>query len=271
MGRIGRSWEMMKSSWGVLKQDKELAILPLISGVVITIVSASFIFGFGLHKNPDALETENLVPAFLFYVVSYTIAFFFQAALVAGAMQRLNGGDPTIGSSLAAAMRRFPALLLWGVIAGTVGLILRAIEERSEIVGKIVAGLLGVAWSLATFFMVPVLVMEEKPVGASFKHSFAIFKKTWGETVAGNLGMGLIFLLALLPVALVCWLLVSAGLVVPAVIVGLLAFIVVMVVSSALQGIYLASVYRYATSGVMAPGFDREMLLGAFREKPAKA
>jgi len=111
------------------------------------------------------------------------------------------------------------------------------------------------------------LVMEDKPVGASFKHSFAIFKKTWGETVAGNLGMGLIFLLARVPIALVCWLLVSAGLILPAVIVGVLGFIAVMVVQSALQGIYLASVYRFATSGVMAPGFDREMLLGAFREK----
>ncbi len=117
------------------------------------------------------------IPLLLFYVVTYTIGFFFQAAIVAGASERMNGGDPTVGSALRSASKRFGPLLLWGVIAGTVGLIIRSIEEKSELAGKIVMGLLGVAWSLATYFMVPVLVMEDEPVGSAFKRSWNLFKR----------------------------------------------------------------------------------------------
>jgi hypothetical protein len=258
----------MKRSWTVLKQDKELAVLPVISGVLLLGVAASFAFGMDLfHRDIDRMEAGNLLPLFGFYVVSYTVGFFFQAALVAGALERLNGGDPTLGSALRAAGKRFGAILMWGVFAGTVGMLLRAVQERSGIVGKIVAGLIGVAWSLATFFMVPVLVMEQHPVGESFKRSWALFKQTWGETVVGNGGLGLVTFLAVLVVMAVAALFFAAHLMVFALIALVLGLILVMVVSSALGGIYLASLYRFATTGQVADGFERAALAGAYRPK----
>lgn len=268
MGRFARSWQLFKASWSVLKTDKELVILPLISGIVMLVVCAGFVLGMGLHRGaPDDLETRHLLPAFLFYVTSYTVAFYFQAALVAGAMQRLSGGDPTLGSSLGAASRRMGPILMWGLIAGTVGMVLRAVQERSEIVGKIITGVIGVAWSLATFFMVPILVMENKPVGESFKSSWALFKKTWGESMIGNGGLGIVGFLGFLAVAAVTALFAKLGLVVVAVIFAAVGFITLMVVMSALSGIYLAATYRYATTGQVSGGFDREALVAAFRAK----
>jgi hypothetical protein len=270
MGRIARSWDIFKRSWAVLKQDKELAILPLISGTLILGIVASFVFGFRLYEGIDDPGPKEAVIGFVIYVLTYTTAFFFQAALVAGALERLNGGDPTLGSALRAAAQRLPSLLLWGVVAATVGMILRSIQERSELLGKIVIGLVGAAWSLATFFMVPVLVMEREGLGGSFKRSWAIFKQTWGESVAGNLGMGLIFFVAMLALGGIVALLVSMKLVIVGVVVGALGFVALMVMQAALSGIYLASVYRFATTGSVSGGFDRETILAAFREKPAK-
>lgn len=268
MGSFARSWSLMKSSFAVLKKDKELAILPVISGVLLLGVCASFFFGLDLvHRDLDRMEPSTLLPLFAFYVVSYTIGFFFQAALVAGALERLSGGDPTLGSSLAAAGRRFGAIALWGVFAATVGMLLRAISERSGLLGKLVVGLAGIAWSLATFFMVPVLVMEKHPVGASFKRSTALFKATWGETVVGSGGLGLFTILAMLAVGGVVALLAVAHLVIPAIVVGALGLIALLVVTSSLSGIYLASLYRFATTGETSAEFDREALSGAFRTK----
>ena len=221
--KIGRSWRLMKQSFGVLRKDKELLILPLLSGLCFLIVTAGFVFGTGVLDAVDAsgaaaadgaaaggeagaFEGQELkwtILGFLFYVVVYTIGFFFQAALVAGATERLRGGDPTLGSALGAASRRFPALLFWGIIAATVGMILRAIQERSEWVGKFVVGLIGGAWNLVTFFVVPIIVLEGQPVGASIKRSWNVFKATWGETVAGQIGFGLFgFLLTILALGL---------------------------------------------------------------------
>ena len=269
MGRIARSWRMAKQSYRLLMKDKELMLLPLISGICIMAVLASFVFGMGIHKYDEAaFETQSsqiklAVMAFLFYVASYTIAFFFQAALVAGALERMRGGDPTLGSALGAASKRFGSLLMWGIVAATVGMILRSIQERSEMVGKIVAGLLGAAWTLATFFVVPVLVMERMSIGASFKESARLFKETWGETISGNIGFGLLGFLLMLPVAGIAYAIATANPLIGA-IVGLVGFAAVGVFMSALQGVFVASLYRYAKDKQSPGGFAEGELAQVF-------
>ena len=271
MGRLERSWKLIGSSWGVLRKDKELVFLPVISGVVMLVVCATFVLGTGvLGGGPQRWDAQHAALGLAFYVVSFAVAFFFQCALVAGALERLGGGDPTLGSCLRAASRRLGPILMWSLVAGTVGMLLRMVQEKSEIVGKIVAGLLGVVWSLATYFMVPVLVMEGRPVNASFHRSWAIFKQTWGETMVGNVGLGLLGLVLFLAVAIPVALLAYAGAVIPAVILGAVGLPLVMVITSSLSGIYLASLYRYATTGEVAPGFDRDVLADAFVPKAAK-
>lgn len=269
MGRIARSWQMAKQSYGVLMKDKELMLLPLMSGICVVAILASFVFGMGLHQGDAAAfdsqqgQIKMAVVGFLFYVVSYTIAFFFQAALVAGALERMRGGDPTLGSALGAASKRFGSLLMWGVVSATVGMILRAIQDRSKFVGKLVAGLLGAAWTLATFFVVPVLVMERMSIGASFKESARLFKQTWGETLSGTIGFGLFGFLLALPVGLITYLLLGVNQT-AAIVVGVLGFSAIGVFMSALQGVFVASLYRYAKDEQAPLGFESGQLEKVF-------
>ena len=269
--RFGRSWRLMKQSYGVLMQDKELLILPVLSGLCILVVLASFLIPLGVFAGDD-FDTEGregfwLVVTFLFYVVTYTIGIFFQAAIVAGATERMTGGDPTVGSALRAAGSRFGAILMWGIVAGTVGMILKAIQERSEWVGRIVAGLLGAAWSLATFFVVPVLVLEKQPVGASFKRSWGLVKERWGEAVIGGGGIGLASMLFVIPLAVIVGFLANAGLVGLAIATGVGGGALLMVFFSALQSVYVAALYRYATTEAAPKGFGIAEIKGAFRHK----
>ncbi|MHC5012536.1 MAG: DUF6159 family protein [Planctomycetota bacterium] len=269
MGRISRSIALVKQSYGVLMQDKELLILPVLSGLTILVVCAGFVLGMGFLDEGalDRDEATWILPSLLFYIVTYTVGIFFQAAIIAGASERLAGGDPTLGSALGAAGRRFPAILMWGVIAGTVGMLLRAVQERSEVVGKIIIGIIGVVWSLATFFMVPVLVMEKRSIGDSFRHSWGLFKETWGETVVGNVGLGIVQFLCFLPLIAICALLWSGGMEIVAIVVGIVGIAVLSVFFSALQAVFVASLYRYAVAGEVADGFDRALMETAFRPK----
>lgn len=271
MGRIERSWRMFKQSQAVLMKDKELMILPLISSLMILIVLLSFVFGFQF-TNLEALdqdETRLGLISFAFYVITYTIGIFFQGAVIAGASQRLAGGDPTVGSSIGAAARRLPAFLAWGLIAATVGLAIRNLQERSEVIGKFLLGLLGMVWSLAVFFVVPVIVMEDKSVPGSISRSWSLFKKTWGETVIGNMGLGLLGFLLSIPILVIVALLILAHLVIPAIVIGVLAVGVLSMYLSALQGVWVASLYRYATSDEIPDGFDPELVRAAFRPRHA--
>ena len=268
MGRIGRSFQLVGQSYRILMQDKELMVLPLISGAIIVAVVVSFAFGFGL--NTARLERHGAdvyLPFFLMYVATYAIGIFFQAAVVAGATERMRGGDPTVGSALAAASRRIGPILLWAVVAGTVGMIIRVIHERVGFVGRIVASLVGAAWSLATFFVVPVLVLEERSIGASFTRSVSVFKQTWGETVAGGTSLGAAAVCAWLTLVALVGMLAYVGTGVIALVVFFPGAVFLMIFFSAMQGIYVASLYRYATEGVTTSGFDNSLLKQAFVPK----
>jgi hypothetical protein len=268
MERIANSFRLVRQSYHVLMQDKELMILPLISGIITVAVAMSFFFGFGLiGPRLQGGGAEVFVPVFILYVIVYAIGIFFQAAVVAGATERLRGGNPTVGSALSAASRRLGSILAWAVIAATVGTILRAIQDRSGWLGRIIVGLIGAAWSFATFFVVPVLVLEDLSVGESFTRSLSVFKRTWGETVVGTAGVGIAAFVAWVALVAVTSALASLQMGVLALVVGAAGGIVLLILFSALQGVYVASLYRYATEGQGTPGFDTDLLARAFVPK----
>jgi len=243
-------------------------ILPLVSGVIIAVAVVGVAFGFGLDTSRvERFGFELYLPLFAMYVVTYAIGIFFQAAVVAGATERMRGGDPTVGSALAAAGRRLGPILMWAVVAGTVGMVIRAIHDRVGFVGKIIASLIGAAWSLATFFVVPVLVLEERSIGESFTRSVSVFKQTWGETVVGGTSLGVAAVCAWVTLVAIAGLLAYVGTGIIALVVFGAGAIFLMVFFSALQGVYVASLYRYATEGRLSSGFDANLLGQAFVPK----
>lgn len=268
MTRIGRSFELVGQSYRVLMQDRELMILPLLSGVLITGVAASFFFGLGLEARLNQeKDAAFFVPIFMMYVATYAIGIFFQAAVVAGATERLRGGDPTIGSALSAASKRIVPILIWAVIAATVGMLLRTLRDRAGFIGRIVVGIVGAAWSLATFFVVPVLVLEEESIGESFSRSLELFRKMWGESFVGGATIGIAALCAWVTLVALVGLLAWAGFGVVTFVVGAAGAIFLAVLFPALQGVFVASLYQYATAGSAPAGFDRQLLDQAFRAK----
>lgn len=267
MGRIGRSFQLVGQSYRLLMQDKELMVLPLISGAIMVAVVGAVLFGFGIDTSRIERHGPDVyLPLFLMYVATYAIGIFFQAAVVAGATERMRGGDPTVRSALAAAGRRLGPILMWAVVAATVGVAIRAIQDRVGFLGKIVAGLLGAAWSLATFFIVPVLVLEEQSIPDSFGRSVSVFRQTWGETVVGGTTLGAAGVCAWVTLIAITGLL-SMAIGVAAVGVLAIGAVFLMIFFSALQGIYVASLYRFATGGGVTPGLDGTLMRQAFVPK----
>jgi hypothetical protein len=178
----------------------------------------------------------------------------------------MRGGDPTVGSALAAAGRRFRPIVMWAIVAATVGVILRAIQDRIPFLGKVVVALLGAAWALATFFVVPVLVLEERSTSDSFKRSVSLFRQTWGEAVVGGTTLGAAALCAWVTLIAVTGLLAMA-IGVAAIAVFAVGAVLLMIFFSALQGVYVASLYQFATDGGTTPGLDRRLIEQAFVAK----
>ena len=280
MGKFARSWALAKASLGVLRSDKELLVFPMISAVAVVLVIASFalpVFGLELYKGlagEDGITATGYLLGFLFYLVQYFVIFFFNSALVGAAMIRLDGGDPTVADGLRIARGKWLQILGYAAIAATVGLMLRAIEERAGFVGRIVIGLIGVAWTVATFLAVPVLVARDVGPIEAVKESAGLLGRTWGENLIGNGGLGLVMFLLNVALVLVFGAVTVAfavnGLAVLAVatvVVGVLAVLGLALVQAALSGIYSAALYRFAVMGDAPQGFDGVLLREAFQRK----
>ncbi len=283
--KLSRSWGLVKASGAVLMESPQLMVFPFISSIAAFIVLACFALPmFGLQAMdglsgrgagiPTVWGVGHFVVAFLFYITQYFVIFFFNIALVGAAMIRLNGGTPTLGDGLKIAASKWLSILGYAAIAATVGMLLRVIQERVPFAGRIIVGILGAGWTLATFMVVPVLVSRDVNALEAVKESVGLLHKTWGENAIGQVGMSLVFMLVqfaiiLLSVTLIIVAAVSGGtaVMVFVALLGIGAVLVAALVSAALSGIYAAALYRFATNGEQTEGFDNGVLQSAFASK----
>ena len=283
LARLSNSWELVKASAAVLRADKELVVFPIISSIGVLLVSVSFLLPMIFAGVLDGLtsgEAGNInilsfLIAFLFYLAQYIVIIFANAALVSAAMIRLRGGDPTVGDGFRIAFNRFGSIFGYALIASTVGILLNSLARRSNTLGRIAVSLVGLAWNLATFLVVPVLVAEEVGPFEAVKRSAQLLKKTWGEQIVGNLSIGGIFglftfVVIVLIVAPCLYLMVTLNNPVILVVMAILlvaSLILIGLVNSTLSGIYAAAVYRFAAEGETGGYFKPELVQEAFRSK----
>ena len=283
-GKFSNTWELMGDSWQVIKADKELLVFPLVSMICCLLVVASFAIPIFAAEGGQQAEHEQMFSnagdyftAFMFYFCNYFIIIFFNTALIACATIRLQGGDPTVADGFGAAFRRFHIIFGWALVSATVGLILRVIEERSEFVGRLVAGLLGMAWTAVSFLVIPVMVVEEKSPLAALKESTILLKKTWGEQLISGFSFGLVYFVMAIPGYLIgalgFYLLMTEVMVaaIACFVLAIVYMIILGLVNYAQQSIFQAALYFYAKDGHLPETandlFPADSMAGAYAVK----
>ncbi|MBT5568727.1 MAG: DUF6159 family protein [Acidimicrobiales bacterium] len=273
MGRISNTIALAKVSWKVLRKDRELLLLPVLSFLASILVLTLLWLPTLSTIDTSGLADEGGDPGAVLIVVGVIsalamsiISVFFNGALVAGAHERLSGGDPTVRSALGRALSRLSGLLPWAIITGTVGLILQAVRERAGWMGRFVVNMVGMAWQTATFLVVPAIVIDDHGAVSGLKASAALLKRTWGENIAARVGFGLLGLVAVIPAVIVLF--ATGALGGAALVVGILLAVpylaLVVVVLTALNAVFQTALYLYATTGSVPAGFDDSNLQDSF-------
>lgn len=275
MERIKRGFRLAGQSWQVIRNDRSLLVFPVISAVTIVVALIAIwapALLFGGFSDSESVDESNPLLIGLGILTAYIATFltiFFNVALASCAFRSFDGEDTRVGEGLAAARERTGQIAAWALLATTVGLLLRALEERLPLAGRIAVWLIGVAWTIATYLVVPVLAHERVGPIDALKRSGSIVRERWGESIVGNAGIGLLTGLAGVAVVLVFGGLAAAvgdepALLIPIIAVGALALAVVSVIGTALTQVFNVAVYRFATGGSDSTKGGAEAQIGPY-------
>ncbi|HEX4263406.1 MAG TPA: DUF6159 family protein [Verrucomicrobiae bacterium] len=302
MNRFERSWLLFRSSLMVIVRNKELLIFPIVISISTLVILLFFLAPAALWptghsylswdhwqslghtfftktgggSNQIAYSPVAVAYLVFLYLVSMFAATFFNVAFYHEILEALSGRPVSLGRGLKFACSRWKAILMWALFAGMVGLIIKAIEQKFEIVGRITARLIGVAWSIASVFVIPIMVHDEEtanPFGL-LKKSADILKRAWGEGLIGYIGIGALnAVVMMVSIAVVgaaaifsaklnnFWLL---GVAIGGEVVFLLLWSYLMNVASL---VFKGALYLYAADGVVSAPYDQHLLDSAWKFK----
>jgi hypothetical protein len=276
---IRNSWALIVDSAAVLRADKELIVFPAISTVLEIVVLLCFLLPALVGGLFDSLIGGQfggvgfLVGA-AFITVQYYVTIFAKSALVGAAMIRLRGGDPTVSDGFHIVTEHAGPIFGYSLFRGLAGTILRWLAKRGKLLGRMGAAIGGLAWEMATYLVLPVLIEEDVGPIEAITRSASLLKETWGEQIAGKVGadtfFGLIKLVIIGLVVLAFWLgapLTSTSALALTVVAALLAWTLASLLESTFDGIYVAAVYRYAAEGEASAFFGKATLEAAFQTK----
>ncbi|HEU4470815.1 MAG TPA: DUF6159 family protein [Flavisolibacter sp.] len=270
--RLANGYRLAMDSFKVLKDNKQLIVFPILSGLSLVLIMGSFVAMLlaGAGWDPELIEapgqTTSVLLLFGYYLVNYFVVVFFNTALVHCTRLYFAGEEVTIGKGIRFSMGRIGTIFTWAMFAATVGTILRLIEENAGWLGKIVVGLIGIAWSVATFFVVPVIAYEDKGPLEAFKRSSQLMREKWGESIGATFSFGLLQVVALVLIAVPLFFLGSALHLVIGIALALLGSLLVTAVISASQTIFISAVY-HNINGDPVKHFKSEMIDRLFEPK----
>ncbi len=287
MNAFSRSWHLTKVTFDVINKDRELLGFAFLSFIFSTLFIVAMVFPTIVSKILEKGYTEDSIKAidylilFLTYFGLAFIATFFNVCVVYTTKVRFEGGNATFGESFQFALSRIGLIVQWSLLSASVGLLLRLIENLGKNFGKIgqivvsiIVSLLGMAWSIMTIFVVPVLVYEGLGPGGAVKKSIAIIKKTWGENLIKAIGLGLVQFLVIvliLVASVTLTYLLGEAFHIAGVLIGIAIGVSLLLLAGLIfnvaNTIFSTALYVYANQGSIAAGFNEDNIKGAFKTK----
>lgn len=255
-GRIRRSWRLTKIAWGLVRSSRSCLVLAVLGLGFTTLATGLILLLGGYFESPreDTVRLALVGGAGLY--LTTLIGAFFNVALAKAASAALQGKSISVGEVIAASRRRLRQIVIWSLVAATVGLILDQLARRVPWGAKIATWLVGAAWGLATMFVIPILADEEDAEALpSIRRSARVLRERWSEGLTGSLVIGAWAILVYIPLVVIFCVASRAaaddgtGTFVAVFGVEVVAFVLVGAVLAALRQVFTVVLYQYAVAG----------------------
>jgi len=267
---ISRGINLSIASVKIVLKEPWMFVLPIISGMLMALLLVSFyLINWVLDLNVGTIGVAVMV--LFIYLVGYFLFYFTQAMVIFAAKERFEGRDPTMVQSYSAAMGSIAPILMLSVIGSIVGLITSALSGRRgsrNLIGSILASVIGMSWTIVSYFSLPIILNEKIGVFESFGRSVELVKKSWGEGVVANISLGVLMVPGIVGIILSILLgFASPMLGILGFIISLLLFFVGYIILIVSKGIVSEALYIYAQKGIVPQGFDENEVMTSFGSK----
>lgn len=285
MGRFQRSLDIAKTSFKIVKEEKELIIFPILSiifsSVFLLIIAIPFLLTSFLNSSSSSgFSLIHIIMLFIIYFGLAVIATFFNFCVVYTAAEKFSNNEARFRKTISFAFTKIPQIIKWALLSATVGVLLAVIKgfaRKAKGVGSIALSFFGwilsVSWSIATIFVIPIMVYKNLGPISAVRESISTLKKTWGEKIIGTIGIGLISFIVILIEILIA-LIITIPLFFLSVTIGVISaviFLLIIISTFILFGIagqiYDTALYVYAETGIVVSDYNEEDLKGAFKIK----
>jgi hypothetical protein len=270
--RLSNGWTLAMNSFKILKENKQLIIFPVLSGISLVLIMGSFVLvflgvnGWSDENVEDPGTIGNYLYLFLFYLVNYFIVVFFNMSLIHCTRLYFRGEEVSINAGLRFSLSRIGTIFSWSVFAAIVGAILRIIQDESGFIGKIITGIIGIVWNIATFFVIPVIAYEDLGPIAAFKRSSQLMKQKWGESLGATFSFGLIQFLAMIVLVIPLFFIGNMIHPIGGIALAIMGVFIIATIFSAAQTIFVSAVYHNITDEPVKH-FNQQMIDGLFQKK----
>ncbi len=270
--RLSNGWQISMSSLKVLKANRQLIIFPILSSISLLTLLGSFALVIMTGAGWDAgnigstsrLESYSLI--FLFYIINYFIIVYFNTALIHCTTLYFRGEKVSVREGLDFSFSRIGTIFSWALFAGTIGAILQIIQENLGSLGKIITGMIGIVWSVATFFVVPVIAYENIGPVDAFKRSAFLMKEKWGEKLGASFSFGLIQIAGIILIAIPVFLVTYFVDPVAGIVLGATGLLLLFAIVSASRSIFISAIY-HNVQGDPVEHFEQQFVDNLFTQK----
>jgi hypothetical protein len=243
--KFSRSWALLKAAGGVLIEEPKLMFLSLFwlfgCGVLIVIT-------IQFHEILQYVSVFEVIFSLAIIFCIYFLFTFINTAIVTCAMAHLQGKENTLADGLRKAFSCIRLIFVWALFSIVVGVVLGMIEDKLKYFGRVLAKTISIGFALASFLVIPIIIVKKTGVRESMQKSTQMLEKTFGEQLISSMSLNLIAsILAFIPFGLIVEGLLDNR---PSLFwIGLSLIAVIIVVQTTLSCILRAALYLYASDG----------------------
>jgi hypothetical protein len=220
LNSIRRGFGFLSQAAGMAAKDPDLlkpSIYALIVGSIAAVILAAPTLLLTLLLQDSKIgEIILVVLAFITFFIEYTITYIFAGMTIRLVYDYLTQGDGRMDQAWATVRRDFFDILTLAAVSALVKLVeMLANQRRGKqknlnilgAVGALLASILNKVWTVATFFILPAMIIEDLDLGRGIKRATQIIKDNLLLVAVTEIGVGTVvglvgFLLVVLGVAL---------------------------------------------------------------------